>query len=79
VATRGLIGSRHIDLMQRHALLVNTARGGIIDEAAAPFAFVVVAVPAGVPCHSAMKQPVSFVVSRSSPARNSNRSQSAIV
>ena len=33
-ATRGLIGQRELRLMQPHALLINTARGGIIDEAA---------------------------------------------
>jgi glycerate dehydrogenase len=33
-ATRGLIGARELKLMQPHALLINTARGGIVDEAA---------------------------------------------
>jgi phosphoglycerate dehydrogenase-like enzyme len=33
-ATRGLIGERELGLLQPHALIVNTARGGIIDEAA---------------------------------------------
>jgi D-3-phosphoglycerate dehydrogenase len=32
--TAGMIDARRIALMQRHALLVNTARGGVIDEAA---------------------------------------------
>jgi glycerate dehydrogenase len=32
--TRNLIGARELDLMQPHALLINTARGGIVDEAA---------------------------------------------
>jgi D-3-phosphoglycerate dehydrogenase len=33
-ATRGLIGVRELGAMQPHALLINTARGGIVDEAA---------------------------------------------
>ncbi len=33
-ATRGLIGARELDLMRRDALLINTARGGIVDEQA---------------------------------------------
>ena len=33
-STRGLIGARHIARMKPSAFLVNTARGGIIDEAA---------------------------------------------
>ncbi len=32
--TRNLIGARELSLMQPHALLINTARGGIVDEAA---------------------------------------------
>ena len=32
--TRGLIGSWELALMRRNALLINTARGGIVDEAA---------------------------------------------
>lgn len=32
--TRGLIGARELGLLSPHALVVNTARGGIIDEAA---------------------------------------------
>ncbi|EGV29593.1 Glycerate dehydrogenase [Thiorhodococcus drewsii AZ1] len=32
--TRGLIGTRELDLMRRDALLINTARGGIVDEQA---------------------------------------------
>lgn len=32
--TKGLIGARELMLMQPHALLINTARGGIVDEAA---------------------------------------------
>lgn len=33
-ATRGLIGEREFRLMRPHAILVNTARGAILDEAA---------------------------------------------
>lgn len=32
--TKGLIGSRELDLMKKTACLINTARGGIIDEQA---------------------------------------------
>jgi glycerate dehydrogenase len=32
--TRGLIGARELGLMRRDALLINTARGGIVDELA---------------------------------------------
>jgi glycerate dehydrogenase len=32
--TRGLIGARELSLMKPSALLINTARGGIVDEAA---------------------------------------------
>lgn len=32
--TRGLIGARELSLMKKTALLINTARGGIVDEAA---------------------------------------------
>lgn len=32
--TRNLIGARELDLMKSHALLINTARGGIVDESA---------------------------------------------
>jgi glycerate dehydrogenase len=34
VATRGLIGERELRRMKRSALLVNTARGGLVDERA---------------------------------------------
>ena len=33
-ATRGLIGARELAAMQSHALLINTARGGLVDEQA---------------------------------------------
>jgi glycerate dehydrogenase len=33
-ATRGLIGSAELSRMKRSALLINTARGGLVDEAA---------------------------------------------
>jgi glycerate dehydrogenase len=33
-ATRGLLGSRELALMKRDALLINTARGALIDDAA---------------------------------------------
>lgn len=32
--TRGLIGAAELELMRRDALLINTARGGIVDESA---------------------------------------------
>jgi D-3-phosphoglycerate dehydrogenase / 2-oxoglutarate reductase len=32
--TRGLIGAKELGLMRAHAVIVNTSRGGIIDEAA---------------------------------------------
>ncbi|MGZ5583956.1 MAG: NAD(P)-dependent oxidoreductase, partial [Usitatibacter sp.] len=32
--TRGLLDARRLALMKREAILVNTARGGIVDEAA---------------------------------------------
>lgn len=31
--TRNLIGTQELERMQRHALLINTARGGLVDEA----------------------------------------------
>jgi phosphoglycerate dehydrogenase-like enzyme len=33
-STRGMIGARELGLMKRDAFLVNTARGGLVDEAA---------------------------------------------
>jgi glycerate dehydrogenase len=33
-ATRNLIGKAELETMRRHALLINTARGGLVDEAA---------------------------------------------
>lgn len=33
-ATRGLIDARRLALMPRHAVLINVARGGVVDEAA---------------------------------------------
>lgn len=33
-ATRGLLDQRHLDLLPRGAILINTARGGIVDEPA---------------------------------------------
>lgn len=36
--TRGLIGAAELSLMQPHALLINTARGGMVDEAALLYA-----------------------------------------
>jgi len=33
-ATRGLIGERELRHMKRSALLINTARGGLVDESA---------------------------------------------
>jgi glycerate dehydrogenase len=32
--TRALIGKRELEMMRRNALLINTARGGLVDEAA---------------------------------------------
>lgn len=32
--TRGMIGARELKLMKKNALLINTARGGLVDEAA---------------------------------------------
>jgi len=32
--TRGMIGEKELSRMQKHAILINTARGGIVDEAA---------------------------------------------
>ncbi len=32
--TRGLVGARELGLMQKHALLINTSRGPIVEEAA---------------------------------------------
>jgi (S)-sulfolactate dehydrogenase len=32
--TRGLLGRRELERMKRDAILVNTARGGVVDEAA---------------------------------------------
>jgi len=31
-ATRNMIGTREFELMERHPLLINTARGGLVDE-----------------------------------------------
>ena len=39
-STRGMIGAREIAAMKRDAVLVNTARGGIVDEAAVKRALV---------------------------------------
>lgn len=33
-SSRGLIGKRELELMPSHAILINTARGGIVDEVA---------------------------------------------
>lgn len=38
--TAGLIGEREIDLLQPHALIVNTARGALLDEGAAARALI---------------------------------------
>lgn len=37
-ATRGVIGMREIGLMRKEAVVINTARGGLIDESALAFA-----------------------------------------
>jgi len=37
-ATRGLIGARELALMRRDAVLINTARGGLVDAEALAFA-----------------------------------------
>ncbi|MFQ5959304.1 MAG: 2-hydroxyacid dehydrogenase [Alphaproteobacteria bacterium] len=47
--TRGLIDRRRLRLMRPHAILVNTARGALIDEAA-----LVEALRAGRPAHAAL-------------------------
>ncbi|GAB7538280.1 D-2-hydroxyacid dehydrogenase [Burkholderia sp. 3C] len=33
-ATRGLIGAAELSVMKRHAIIINTARGGLVDEVA---------------------------------------------